>query len=161
MKTNETIRCMFLGTIHTLTEKRGLIPFSTGSTNWHISLSNTAISRVTLINNLRANFWDLIPQQNWMRDVRRRATVNFYRDENHKLLLGDNIFKIPNTNYSVVVTFARDVRLCPVTINCAQWLIISFILIKSYFTVVSDCASRSGTVIPHLPSVGQYRRIPT
>lgn len=68
--------------IITLTEQKGFIPFSTGSTNWYVSLSNTAISRVTLINNLRAHSGDFIPQHDWMKDGWGHTTVNFYKDGN-------------------------------------------------------------------------------
>lgn len=150
--------------IITLTERGGSIPFSTGSTNWYISLSNIVISRITPISNLRAHSGDIIPQHEWMRDGWGHATVNFYKDGNCIIIWLWTTALENNTKPNVllqVVTFAWDVWFCPVAINCTQWCVFSFIVIKSYLTVVGDCASRGGAAIPHLPSVRQHRRIPT
>lgn len=66
----------------TLTEQRGGVPFSSGSTNWYISFSGISVSRVTLIKNLGAHSGDVIPHHDWMRQGRGRTTVNFYKDGN-------------------------------------------------------------------------------
>lgn len=58
-------------------------------------------------------------------------------------------------------TSARDVDVGPQTINRAYRLVVPSVGIKPLFTIIRDGAPRGEGAVPHLPSMGQYWRVPT